>query len=83
LLISMILGGALTGAGATIYQSLIMGGSAWLVRIPLAFVLGHLVFAQATGIWLAMFLSMAVQALCVAYVYQFWNWQRFAMRKQR
>ncbi|WP_245589979.1 MATE family efflux transporter [Desulfonatronum lacustre] len=83
LLISMILGGALTGAGATIYQSLIMGGSAWLVRIPLAFVLGHLIFAQATGIWLAMFLSMAVQALCVAYVYQFWNWQRFAMRKQR
>nr|WP_235185565.1 MATE family efflux transporter [Desulfonatronum thiodismutans] len=83
LLISMILGGALTGAGATIYQSLIMGGSAWLVRIPLAFVLGHMIFVQATGIWLAMFLSMAVQALCVAYVYQFWNWQRFAMRKQR
>lgn len=81
LLISMILGGALTGAGATIYQSLTMGGTAWLVRIPLAFILGHLVFANATGIWLAMFLSMGVQALCVAYVYQFWNWQRFALRK--
>ncbi|WP_337833385.1 MATE family efflux transporter [Desulfonatronum thioautotrophicum] len=83
LLISMILGGAFTGAGATIYQTLVMGGSAWLVRIPLAFVLGHLVMGVATGIWLAMFVSMFVQALCVAYVYQFWDWQRFAMRKQR
>ncbi|GAB6061074.1 MATE family efflux transporter [Desulfonatronum parangueonense] len=83
LLVSMILGGALTGAGATIYQGLVMGGTAWLVRIPLAFILGHLIFTHATGIWLAMFLSMAVQALCVAYVYQYWNWQRFALRKKR
>lgn len=83
LLVSMILGGAFTGAGATMYQTLIMGGSAWLVRIPLAYVLGHVALLLATGVWLAMLLSMVVQALCMAYVYHFWNWPAFAMRKQK
>lgn len=83
LLISMILGGAFTGAGATMYQTVIMGASAWLVRIPLAYLLGHVLLFLATGIWLAMLLSMIVQALCMAYVYHFWNWQGFAMRRQR
>ena len=83
LLVSMILGGAFTGAGATVYQTVIMGGSAWLVRIPLAYVLGHVLLLLATGVWMAMLLSMIVQALCMAYVYHFWNWPGFAMRKQR
>lgn len=82
LLVSMILGGAFTGAGATLYQAVIMGSSAWLVRIPLAYLLGHVLMFMATGIWLAMFLSMAIQAMCMAYVYQFRNWQGFAMRRQ-
>lgn len=82
LLVSMILGGALTGAGATMYQTVIMGSSAWLVRIPLAYLFGHVLLLFATGVWLAMLLSMVAQALCMAYVYHFLNWQRFAMRKQ-
>ncbi|HDQ41195.1 MAG TPA: MATE family efflux transporter [Desulfonatronum sp.] len=83
LLVSMILGGAFVGAGATMYQTVIMGSSAWLVRIPLAYFLGHTLLFLATGVWLAMFLSMAVQALCMAYVYHFWNWQGFAMRRHK
>lgn len=82
LLPAMILGGALTGAGATLYQMLVMGGSAWLVRIPLAFVLGHLIIREADGIWMAMFISMVIQAGAMIYVYQFQNWSRFAMRKK-
>jgi putative MATE family efflux protein len=81
-LVSMVLGGALTGAGATMYQAVIMGVSAWLVRIPLAYFFGHVLLFLSTGIWLAMLLSMVVQALCMFYVYHFWNWQGFAMRRQ-
>ncbi|MFO7818498.1 MAG: MATE family efflux transporter [Thermodesulfobacteriota bacterium] len=82
LLPAMILGGALTGAGATIYQMLVMGGSAWLVRIPLAYLLGHVIIRGAEGIWMAMFISMVIQAASMLYVYHFQNWSKFAMRKK-
>jgi Na+-driven multidrug efflux pump len=82
LLPAMILGGALMGAGATFYQMLVMGGSAWLVRIPLAYILGHLVIREADGIWMAMFISMVIQAAFMIYVYQFKDWTKFAMRKK-
>jgi putative MATE family efflux protein len=81
LLPAIILGGALTGAGATIYQMVVMGTSAWLVRIPLAYFLGHIYLEQATGVWLAMFLSMVFQAGLMLYFYQFKDWPKFAMRK--
>ena len=81
LLPAIILGGALTGAGATIYQMIVMGTSAWLVRIPLAYFLGHIYFEQAKGVWLAMFLSMIFQAGLMFYFYQFKDWARFAMRR--
>ncbi len=83
LLVSMILGGSLTGAGATFYQMIVMGSSAWLVRIPLAWYLGHIYMQEATGIWLAMFISMVVQAMLMLYFYQFKDWTRFAQRKTR
>jgi multidrug resistance protein, MATE family len=83
LLVSMILGGALTGAGATFYQMIVMGSSAWLVRIPLAWYLGHVHMQEATGIWLAMFISMVVQAALMLYFYQMKDWTRFSMRKGR
>lgn len=81
LLVSMILGGALTGAGATFYQMIVMGSSAWLIRIPLAWYLGHIHMQEATGIWLAMLVSMVFQAMFMLYVYQFRDWTKFAQRK--
>lgn len=83
LLVSMILGGALTGAGATFYQMIVMGSSAWLVRIPLAWYLGHIHMQEATGIWLAMFISMVVQAVLMLYFYQMKDWTKFSQRKGR
>jgi len=83
LLPAMILGGALTGAGATLYQMIVMGSSAWLVRIPLAYILGHVVFKEATGIWLAMFISMVFQALLMLFFYHFKNWSKFALRNKK
>jgi Na+-driven multidrug efflux pump len=78
--ISMVLGGALSGAGATMYQMSVTGTSSWLIRLPLAWFLGHVVMANAEGIWMAMFISMAIQSLAMLAVYQFAPWQRFAMR---
>ena len=82
-LTSMILAGAFNGAGATLYNMLIMGGSAWIIRLPLAYWLGHLVLKDAEGIWIAMFCSQIVQALILVYFFTFKNWQRFAMIKTR
>jgi multidrug resistance protein, MATE family len=83
LLTAMILGGAFTGAGATLYQMMIFGSAAWLIRIPLAYGLGHHIVGTATGIWAAMLLSMVIQAALSLYVYRFLKWERYAMRGDR
>jgi putative MATE family efflux protein len=82
-LTSMILAGAFNGAGATLYNMLIMGGATWLLRLPLAWWLGHHAMDSAEGIWIAMFCSQAVQSMTLLYFFTFKNWQRFAMIKVR
>lgn len=82
-LTSLILAGAFNGAGATMYNMAIMGGSTWLLRLPLAWWLGHQALDSAEGIWIAMFCSQAVQSLILLYFFTFKNWQRFAMIKAR
>ncbi|MEF2229876.1 MAG: MATE family efflux transporter [Pseudodesulfovibrio sp.] len=82
-LASMILTGALNGAGATLWNMLIMGGATWCIRLPLAYFLGHVIMQSAEGIWIAMFCSQIVQSLTLYYFFAFKNWQRFAMFKTR
>jgi len=82
-LTTMILAGALGGAGATLYNLLGMGTGTWLIRLPLAFVLGHLVLGRATGVWMSMLASQAVQAGLLFYIFTRWDWQRFAMTTKR
>ena len=82
-LTTMILAGALGGAGATLYNLLGMGTGTWLVRLPLAFILGHLVLGRATGVWMSMLASQACQAAILYYIFTRRNWQRFAMHKPR
>lgn len=83
LLIAMILAGAFVGSGATMYQMVIFGISSWLVRLPLAYLLGHHIMKSATGIWLAMLVSMTVQAGIMLYCYQYKDWSRFGMRQNK
>ncbi|MBU4525986.1 MAG: MATE family efflux transporter [Desulfomicrobium sp.] len=83
LLAAMILGGAFTGAGATIYQAVIFGSAAWLVRLPLAYMLGHVVLQSASGVWMAMFASVLVQCGTALYYYQYKDWYKFTLRKDR
>ncbi len=82
-LTTMILAGALGGAGATLYNLLGMGLGTWLVRLPLAYVLGHWVYGNSTGVWISMLASQACQATILYYIFTRWNWQRFAMSKTR
>lgn len=82
-LTSMILAGALSGAGATIYNLVGMGLGTWLVRLPLAYFLGHVVLRSATGVWISMLASQACQASILFYIFTRRDWQRFAMSKPR
>jgi len=76
---SMILAGSLNGAGATRYNLAIFSLSIWGVRLPLAYLLGHLLMRDADGVWLAMLLSQAAQALSLLYVFHYKNWARFGL----
>ncbi|BBD09819.1 MATE family efflux transporter [Desulfovibrio ferrophilus] len=82
-LTSMIIGGALNGAGATLYNTAVFGVTVWCVRLPLAWYLGHVLIAEASGIWMAMLCSQAVQAFLILWVYQFKDWSRFGMIQKR
>ncbi|MHC1790828.1 MATE family efflux transporter [Solidesulfovibrio sp.] len=75
----LILIGAMTGAGATLYTMFVTGGSIWLVRLPLALYLGHSLLGRAEGVWISMFVSQAVQAMVCLGVYRFADWARFGM----
>ena len=70
-LTSMILAGAFNGAGATLYNMLIMGGATWLLRLPLAYWLGHHALDDAEGIWIAMFVSQIGQSMILLYFFTF------------
>jgi len=80
---SMILAGALTGAGATVYNLFIFGISIWCVRLPVAWWLGWHAWGTADGVWLSMLVSQMFQACMLLGLYSFRNWARFAMIKTR
>jgi MATE family multidrug resistance protein len=78
-LTGMILGGALGGAGATVYTMVVFGTTIWCVRLPLAWLLGHHILDGARGVWISMLVSQMVQALVILYVFAFKDWKRFAL----
>lgn len=79
---SMTLGGIMTGAGATIYTFAIYSSATWLVRLPVAYVLGHLVWQDAEGVYLAMLVSQIFQSSAMLYVLLRRDWYRFSMIKR-
>jgi len=80
---SIIIGGALTGAGATMYTFLVFMLSIGLVRLPVAWWLGWKAWGTADGVWLSMLVSQMVQATALLFIFQFRNWARFSMIKPR
>ncbi len=62
----VVLGGGLNGAGDTRTMMLVITGSFWLVRIPLAFFFGVVLGLGAPAVWWAMNASIAVNALLIS-----------------
>ena len=62
----IILGGGLNGAGDTKSVMLIVCGTLWLIRIPLAFIFGISLGFGAIGVWWAMNVSIFVQAVLMS-----------------
>jgi MATE family multidrug resistance protein len=80
---SLIMSGLFSGAGATVFSLLAFSLGTWLVRLPLAWYLGHCVWQNATGIFAAMLLSQIVQAGICLYLFLFRDWYRFASTARR
>lgn len=76
---SMILGGVMVGAGATRYNLAVFGSCFWLVRLPLAWLFGHIIWADASGVFMAMLASQIVQSAIMLHVLLQRDWMRFAM----
>jgi len=79
----MILAGALTGAGATVYTLIVFGASIWGVRLPVAWWLGWHAWGTAEAVWLSMLVSQVFQATALLAVFLRRDWARFSMIKTR
>lgn len=78
----MVMGGIMIGAGATRYNLMIFGGSFWLVRLPLGWLLGHQLWGTAEGVFAAMLISQCLPAFLMLHVVLRRDWARFAMRNR-
>ena len=76
---SMIFGGVMMGAGATRYNLVVFAGSFWLVRLPLAWLFGHVLWGEAAGIFLSMLISQIVQSCVMFWVLLRFDWTRFSL----
>ncbi len=75
----LVLHGVMNGAGATIYPLVVNTASIWLVRLPFGWGLSRLVFHDACGVYMAMFLSMVIQTSALAWVFFRKDWSRFSL----
>ena len=80
---SMIMSGLFSGAGATIFSLLAFSLGTWLVRLPLAWYIGHIVWQNASGVFVAMLASQVVQAGICLCLFLFRDWYRFASTARR
>jgi MATE family multidrug resistance protein len=76
---SMIFGGVMMGAGATRYNLAVFASSFWLVRLPLAWLFGHVLWGEAAGVFLAMLVSQSVQSCAMLWVLLRLDWTRFSI----
>ncbi len=80
---TMILAGSFVGAGATTYNLICIGAMVWLVRVPCAYVLGHILWKNASGIWASMFISQFVQATTMLFLFFRGRWQDYALHVRK
>jgi MATE family multidrug resistance protein len=81
--VSMTMSGLFSGAGATVFSLAAFSTGTWVVRLPLAWYMGHVIWESASGIFLAMLVSQIVQAGLSMYLFLFCDWSRFASTARR
>ena len=79
-IISTIFAGVMIGASAAHFNLLIFGLSFWVIRIPLAYALGHFVWGDATGVFVAMLISQIIQTALMLYVFYRVDWTKYALK---
>ena len=79
-IISTIFAGVMIGASAAHFNLLIFGLSFWVIRIPLAYELGHFVWGEATGVFVAMLISQVIQTALMLYVFYRVDWTKYALK---
>jgi len=72
---SMIFTGALRGAGDTRFPMIVTGGSIWLVRLPLAYVLTLSLGWGLVGAWSAMALDFSLRGFVNFLRYRSGRWK--------
>lgn len=81
--VSIVAAGIMNGAGATIFTFITYGSAIWLVRLPLAWYLGHKLGMDAPGIFIAMLVSQICQAIVIFFILLRCNWYRFSSTAKR
>ena len=73
--LSVVLGGGLQGAGDTRGTMWVVGTAMWLVRLPLAYIFALVLGYGATGVWMAMVISMVIQGVLMAKRFHGGKWK--------
>ena len=80
---SMIMSGVFSGAGATRFGLIAFSCGTWLLRLPLAWYMGHIVWRDVSGVFMAMPISQFAQASLCMYLFLYRDWYRFASTAKR
>jgi Na+-driven multidrug efflux pump len=76
---AMIFAGGLRGAGDTRFPMVITAGAIWLIRLPLAYVLGVMLGWGLVGAWTAMSLDMIVRGTLNFWRFRGGRWKTIAV----
>lgn len=77
--LSSVLGGGLQGAGDTRGTMWVIIIAMWLIRLPLAYTMASVLNYGATGVWIAMITSMAVQGILMTVRFQSGRWKELKL----
>lgn len=76
---STVLAGGFNGAGATIYPMISFSVAIWTIRLPVAWLFGHILWQDASGVYFSLLISQAVMGLSLLWIAVRCNWTRFAL----
>ena len=79
MVLSLVLGGGLQGAGDTRGSMWVIIIGMWLIRLPLAFFLALILAYGAIGVWVAMVISMTSQGLLMVRRYHKGSWKELQL----